>query len=210
MYVECWQKLIWAVAFAAAAVLGVASSAQEAEYVGQKTCKICHNKESEGKQWTKWKAMNHAHALETLSNDKAKEFAAAEGLKTPPEESPECLRCHVTAYDVEKKVFNPKIAKEDGVQCESCHGPSSEHLAFGKKMLTAKEIPDDMPRHTVRPDKNVCLKCHNDESPAWNPDLYTLEDGTKTFFDFDQAFAKIEHYNPKKPRVENPKKQGAE
>jgi len=42
----------------------------------------------------------------------------------------------------------------------------------------------------------VCTTCHNDESPAWKPDRYTLADGSKAGFDFDQAVEEIVHPVP--------------
>lgn len=64
--------------------------------------------------------------------------------------------------------------------------------------MTAKDIPNDVPRNIVRPDNSACVVCHNEDSPAWDPGKYTLSDGTTTGFDFDQAFAKIAHLNPEK------------
>ena len=50
------------------------------------------------------------------------------------------------------------------------------------------------------PDKNLCVKCHNDQSPTWKADRYALADGTKVGFDFEQASKKIAHPNPAKAK----------
>lgn len=200
MRINCWRIGLWTAFLAAAVLQAPSAAAEEADYVGHKKCKMCHSKKSQGEQWKIWTQMNHAKAFETLSTDQAKIYGEEAGLTAPPQESAECLRCHVTAYNVEAKAPHKAIAKEDGVQCESCHGPGSEHLVFGKKNMTAKDIPADVPRHMVRPDVTACTECHNEESPAWDTEKYTLEDGSTSGFDFEQAFAKIAHFNPEKER----------
>ena len=194
---------VWTLALVASAVLlAPLAMAQDTDYEGQNKCKMCHNKKSTGEQWSKWKATKHAIAYETLLTDAAKELSKKVGLETPPAESPECLRCHVTGYDPETKTFHPNMAKEDGVQCESCHGRGTKHLAYGKKMLGKDPAESDLPKDILRPDSTTCVTCHNEQSPAWNPEKYTLEDGTKVGFDFDQALQQIAHLNPEKKREE--------
>lgn len=165
--------------------LAFSTFAEEAEYVSQKQCKMCHNKKDEGAQWKTWKAMAHAGAYETLLSDQAKEYATERGMDKAPNEAAECLRCHVTGYTTEAPA---KIVLEDGVQCESCHGPASLHLPDGKALKFAKDDkPDiDLLAHITRPDEEVCTKCHNEESPGF------------TGFDFDEYVAMIAHPNPKK------------
>ena len=169
--------------------------AEEPDYVGHNQCRICHNRKDEGEQWNKWKAGPHASAFEILSGDAAKEVAAELGLEKPPVEAPECLKCHVSTYDVEILEPHDKIKMADGVQCESCHGPSSIHIAEGKKFKSGDETANPTAL-AVHPGVEVCLACHNDESPTWDPARYTLEDGSTSGFDFEQAWAKIDHSKP--------------
>ncbi|MBI4559508.1 MAG: cytochrome C554 [Candidatus Hydrogenedentes bacterium] len=179
----------------------VSALAQEAqrEYMGNGACKMCHNKVPEGEQWNKWKAEKHAQAFQVLQSEEAKKVAADKGLKTAPAESPECLKCHVTGYDPEKKAAPASIKMEDGVQCESCHGPNSLHVADAKKQMAAKDKASvDVKKNLVKPDENICKKCHNPENPTWKADRYTTASGEKTGFDFAQAYEKIKHLNPKK------------
>jgi hypothetical protein len=173
--------------------------AQEATYVSNSQCKICHNKKEEGEQWTKWKAEKHAQAFAALATDAAKAAAQKKGVSRPPAEAPECLKCHVTAFDAAKGAAPEKIMKEDGVQCETCHGPASLHTADGKKFKSGDKSVN-MAAHIIRPDEKTCVKCHNDESPTWNPEKYTLADGKKVGFDFKQAYEKIAHLNPLKKK----------
>lgn len=158
-----------------------AAFADDAEYVGNSKCKMCHNKKSAGQQWNKWKEAKHSGAFTTLSTDAAKATAERAGLATPPAESAECLQCHVTGHDLDVAA----LKQEDGVQCESCHGPASLHLVFGKKAMTNKEAAATMDTDIVRPDATVCAKCHNDKNPNDPGD-----------FDFDERYAMIDHSKP--------------
>lgn len=177
--------------------LGVGSAfAQDAAYVGNSQCKICHSKKEDGEAWPKWKAEKHSSAFTDLSSDAAKAAAQKAGVTKPPAEAPECLKCHVTGYDAAKGATDAKLKMEDGVQCESCHGPASLHTADGKKFKSGDKSVD-MKAHIKRPDEAVCAQCHNDKNPTWNPERYTTADGKKTGFDFKQASEKIAHKKPK-------------
>jgi hypothetical protein len=167
-------------------------------YVGNSQCKVCHNSAKEGSQWDKWKEAGHARAYQALQSNEAKKIAEERGMEKPPHESAECLKCHVTGYDAATASAPAKIDLADGIQCESCHGPSSEHIKDGR---TLKFSPDkigelDIMAHKVAPDEALCRSCHNEESPTWDTSRYTLEDGTTVAFDFEQAWAKVNHAFP--------------
>lgn len=184
------------IAIAVACAFAGAAYAQDATYVGESQCKMCHNKKDEGEQWNKWKAEKHAQAFETLKSPKAAEVAKAKGITKPPSEAPECLKCHATAFDGAK--CPDKILPASGVQCEACHGPASKHVEEGKKAMMKKD-PAAKPKEAIhKGDAETCKKCHNDQNPTFNKDRYTLKDGSKADFDYDQAYAKIAHPNPKK------------
>ena len=166
---------------------------QEADYAGVESCKICHNPPGDGTPFKQWSESKHAHAIDGLKTDAAIAAAKERGIDGAPHEAWECLRCHVTAFDVETKRPPAKIAVLQGVQCETCHGPMSLHVADAKKAkLTKKEI--DTSKITVQPTAELCVTCHNSESPTWDETRYTREDGTTTGFDFEQAYAKIQHF----------------
>ena len=183
-------------------IAGTAMAEDARDYVGSAKCKMCHNKAAKGAQYTKWQEMKHSKAFATLATGEALEVAKAAGLSTPPAESPECLKCHVTTYDVEKKATHAKIKPADGVQCESCHGPASLHLLYGRAAMMKKDATADLSKNIDRPDEKKCIECHNDKNPSWNPEKYTLEDGKKVGFDFKQAYKKIAHPNPEKAKKE--------
>ena len=48
----------------------------------------------------------------------------------------------------------------------------------------------------VDPTEEVCVACHSDESPAWDPARYTTADGKKVGFDYEQAVETIAHPVP--------------
>lgn len=170
------------------------------EYVGQGQCKVCHNKAAEGEQWNKWKAEKHAKAFDTLKTPEADKIAKDKGLTKPAAESPECLKCHVTAYDAATSAAPAKIVPADGVQCESCHGAGSQHMDAGKKKMFKKDESVDPKQFVTKIDESTCTKCHNDQSPTWKADRYTKADGTKVGFDYEQAKEKVSHPNPLKKK----------
>jgi hypothetical protein len=85
-----------------------------------------------------------------------------------------------------------KFDKTLGVQCEACHGPGKGYRK--KKVMIDRDL--SVSKGLVLQSAEVCTPCHNDESPAWKPDRYTLSDGTKTGFDYDQAVVEIAHPVP--------------
>jgi len=162
-----------------------AAPATEFGYVGARKCKMCHKKEETGQQFQRWEESKHSKAFETLGSDKAAEYAAARDIKGSPQEAPECLRCHSTAFGMDPEALAAsKITLAEGVSCESCHGPGS---AYAKKKLMQRitDGEDDGAAYgLVIPSEEVCVGCHNEESPAF------------TGFDFDEFFEKIAHPRP--------------
>lgn len=167
-------------------------------FVGNSQCKICHNNPKEGGQWDQWKKSKHSQALDLLKTPEAAEVAKKAGITEAPDTSPKCLKCHITGYDEAKAAAPEKIAMTDGVQCESCHGPASEHLKDAKvlKLTPAKIAEVDIKAHITVPNEAMCLGCHNDSAPSWKGDRYTTADGKKVGFDFKQAWEKIKHEWP--------------
>jgi hypothetical protein len=173
---------------------GLASAAGPAfKYVGVKKCKTCHKKDLTGNQYGVWEEARHSKAFETLLGKEAIEVAKAKGIAGPPSEAGECLKCHSTAYGLGPEDFDKKpLLHADGVQCETCHGPGSAYRK--KKIMSDHDL--SVANGMIVPDAKTCLKCHNDESPSWDPAKYNLADGTSAGFDFDQAYEKIKHPIP--------------
>lgn len=140
-------------------------TAQDFEYVGSKKCKMCHNKEPKGAQFTQWSESKHAKAMESLSAEEAKD--------------PKCLKCHSTYGSVNPDlVLTLKV--EEGVSCESCHGPGSKYFPTGIMKNKEKAMANGM----IMPTKEVCEKCHNAESPHFKG------------FDFAEYVKQIAHPDP--------------
>src|SRR5262249_17329381 len=133
-----------------------------ANYVGVKTCGICHKKDESGNQLAKWQAGPHAKAFEVLGTPEAKEAGKKAGVDNP-QTSGKSLKCHSTAYNFTETVATDKIKPEDGVTCESCHGP-------GKKFMTKTTMEDRqkaIEAGLIYPATKQCKLCHNDQSPTF-------------------------------------------
>lgn len=162
-------------------------------YVGVKGCKMCHKKAEEGEQLAIWEKSGHAKAFANLATPEAIEAGKKVGV-AEPQKSGKCLKCHSTAYNFTETLAATELPVEEGVSCESCHGPGKNY----KKKETMKDRAKSIAAGMVEKTKDQCVKCHNDTSPTWKADRYTLKDGTKVGFDFEQASDKIKHNRPKK------------
>lgn len=166
------------------------------KYLGSRACKNCHQHEKSGAQYQKWLKLKHAKAYKTLKTPEAIEVAAKRGV-TNPHKSAKCLKCHVTAYGVDRKRLARKFKESDGVQCESCHGPGETHrkarIAAAMKAEGGPGVPDvpvsvspgEIVAHV---EETVCVKCHNSESPNFEG------------FDFEKYKEKIAHPDPRKTK----------
>ena len=104
----------------------------EPEYVGVDTCKTCHVA-----AFDVWSKTGHGHAYKTLADD-SKEFNL------------DCVGCHVTGYEKPGGSTVTDVAVLKDVQCETCHGPGSQHAADPM----ANALPDKI-------EEQVCTGCHH-------------------------------------------------
>jgi hypothetical protein len=174
---------------------GVTAETEHA-YVGVKKCGRCHKKELYGNQVGAWREGPHAKAYATLGSDRAAEFARERGIEGSPQKADECVGCHVTAHGVDARLIKYDLDPNDSVQCESCHGAGADYRKRSIMSDSEKSIAKGM----IEPSADVCLSCHNDDSPSWDPDQYTLPGGGKAGFDYEQAKAKIVHPTPEDVR----------
>ncbi|MBD3266456.1 hypothetical protein GF373_07275 [bacterium] len=165
---------------------------EQIKFIGARRCKMCHNKSSSGKYYDDWEKKAHANAFLLLKGDERK--------------NPKCLKCHTTGYGKEggfekpdedllkeKPELDDMIKAMAGVQCEECHGPGGKHMKSRKgNVIPNKGVPD----------KESCVTCHNDENPNWDPNRYTLPDGSKSGFYFKEAVKKVNHSGVKKDEEE--------
>ena len=160
---EAEAKTRAAVKEAPAQTAKAASDAVEPSYVGAKKCKMCHKGKRKGEQYELWQKRGHAKAFKTLQNEQSKEIAKKMGLGDPSTEQ-KCLKCHITAEHI----------KEEGVSCEACHGPGSLY----KKVSIMKDEAKAKTLGLIEPDEQLCLKCHNKQSPTYKP--FVFAEASKT------------------------------
>jgi YVTN family beta-propeller protein len=167
------------------------TKARTAVYVGARTCAKCHDGPEMGHQTSKWVKTKHAQAFIKLAQPASLEIASISGVPIEPQKSPLCLGCHATAADVEEADRDDTFSFREGVQCEKCHGPGSNHVdawssAEGRAALDAR---------LGNPGHDDCMKCHT-EKPS-----HTRVLGARDF-DLPSALRAIAHPTPRggKPR----------
>jgi hypothetical protein len=106
-----------------------------------------------------------------------------------PQKAPECLKCHVTAFPVMADLANQKITLEEGISCESCHGPGSGYDNKKAKDALAAGTATAASIGLLEANEKTCLGCHNQESPTFKE------------FKYEEAVKKIAHPIPK-PKTE--------
>ena len=118
----------------AATATPTAAVTPEPSYAGSETCAGCHKDIH-----TTWSSTLHSQAFSSpiFQEDWVKQSSAAS-----------CLECHTTGFD-------PTTGKyaEEGVTCESCHGP-----------LQQDHPKNPMP---VTPDYTLCARCHKTTTDEW-------------------------------------------
>jgi len=123
-------------------------NAQEYDYIGAAKCKMCHNKSATGAQYKVWAGNAHAKAYESLVGEEKND--------------PKCLKCHTTVGHVDPN-FIATLKVEEGVSCESCHGPGSGYKSNSVMKSREKSIAKGL----IIPDEKLCKTCHNEESPHY-------------------------------------------
>jgi len=152
--------------------------AQDYQYIGAAKCKMCHNSAKSGYQYKIWSESLHSKALESLKSQKSMDYAKANGIADPSKDM-KCLKCHSTYHQVGEDAIL-SLTADEGVSCESCHGPGSKYKAMNIMKDQALALKSGL----VLPTKEVCEKCHNKENPFYKP------------FNFDEAVKKIAHPTP--------------
>jgi Cytochrome c554 and c-prime len=175
-----------AVAFVLSFVTSCTAAASH-DYVGAGVCKMCHQTAKNGEQFQKWQASKHAQAFKTLSTPEAAKIAEAKGIKGKPYEAKECLECHETAYDAPASALGAKFNKEDGVQCETCHGAGKDYMKMNIMKDQKLAAANGLVLLSVKDGsaQKFCETCHNKKSPTFKG------------FDFNKMWAQIAHPVPK-------------
>ncbi len=149
-----------------------------AKYVGNEICGTCHVRE-----YKKWLGTRHARTWVMLGMaDKADKVRSSLKIASPsPQTSAVCLKCHGTAADTPPEYRLPTFHVEEGVQCETCHGP-------GEKYATEQVMKDKQKAISLglrMPTRDFCLTCHQAKpSHAFM---------NRKPFNFDEFYKKIVH-----------------
>jgi len=122
--------------------------------LGAEACRSCHE---EAYQW--WASSGHHAAMKPLRS--------AEPAK---DKDPACVRCHATAV---ASGTPPETLEgyhlDEGVGCESCHGPGEAHVAAEGAPGTIEGLGEDCPVCVI---EAVCTGCHTSEwDPSWNLEM---------------------------------------
>jgi len=154
-------------------------------YLGAYTCSLCHSGGAVAENvYGQWNHTLHAHAFEQAINGQSTDHFASR-----------CISCHVVGYDTNSSAVNggfddvatqlgwtfptnvssgnwaampPALQNVANVQCESCHGPGSEHAyALGNTNLS------NWPRLGVTYAAGDCAQCHDSlshhyKTAEWN------------------------------------------
>jgi len=157
------------------------------KFVGSDTCGSCHKGPAMGYQNSLWRMSSHARAYARLATPKAFQIAKEQGLQGEPQRLDACLKCHTTGHGEPASRLTATFVREQGIGCESCHGPGSEYsdeaamrdkrtaIGLGLKPVTAE----------------TCSPCHQSAHG-------------KTF-DFGEAKLKIAHPTKTPPVAEAPR-----
>lgn len=159
-------------------IAGSSLTAQDFEYIGAVKCKMCHNKPATGQQYKIWSEGPHANAMKSLSTPEALAIAKEKGIADPTTDK-SCIKCHSTFGRIDESL-NIGVKIDEGVSCETCHGPGSKYKTNAIMKDQAKSIENGL----IIPDKALCEGCHNEESPTYKP------------FNYEESLKKIAHPNP--------------
>jgi formate-dependent nitrite reductase cytochrome c552 subunit len=110
-------------------------------FVGSETCAECHTTTQ-----TTWLKTAHADAFNTLK-------------AIGQQDNAQCLVCHTVGYGVPVTGFISEATTPQlkDVQCENCHGPAGEHVAWAQAGGGDPRIVPVITRSAM-----LCGGCHND------------------------------------------------
>lgn len=154
----------------------------DARFVGSLACQSCHER-----AYDKWKDSRHSHAYESLKHARAGQTDY--GISRVHD--PECLACHVGGWEpqevlrfeggfqtpefVEAGEKRELMRQLEGQQCESCHGPASEHIRLVEEGEMEKALAQVRVTKKQAQDR-VCYGCHDvDNSPNFDFEEYWLD-----------------------------------
>lgn len=154
-------------------------------FAGSEKCRKCH-----ASAYAVWQATPHSHAWQTLADAKRPSLR---------QHDPECIVCHTVGFGHKGGFIDAdKTPALKDVGCESCHGPSSEHLkntsdeTWHKLMNPWKAQPGETPAGKAARELRIdqfCQRCHDIDN-----------DVTWTHKGFERKWPKVAHPTPESER----------
>jgi len=164
-------------------LLVLAQNTSNNVYVGEQVCRNCHHMQGNRDQYRKWRSTKHAQAYSALFMPESKEIAELSGIDIEPFDSPICLGCHTTAYNVEKWERDATFRFKDGVQCELCHGPGSEYIDEDVMRDRNRSVQAGL----KTPQERDCMICHKEKNSH-----ISVVNSKK--FNYEAALKEIAHF----------------
>ena len=151
---------------------GGSRRSEDAAFVGPTGCSssLCHGGAGEKRgQLPIWKKQDrHARSFATLATVRSSRMTQAMGLGTDARAAVRCTECHAPMASVPEARLASAVRPEDGISCESCHGPAGgwvrshtrEDFSHAHKVqLGVRELRD------LRARANACVACHQVLAP---------------------------------------------
>ncbi len=148
------------------------ATAKGHEWVGTASCAAaaCHAgngpKGAARSEYTTWAIHDpHGKGFSVLHNDKSARIAANLGRGKKAYDDALCLNCHVHP-DWAGGKHGERFAKEDGVGCESCHGPAGDWVAVHYLDDWKTKKPAEKEKLGLQDTKDLlkrgqaCVTCH--------------------------------------------------
>lgn len=164
------KRALISILFAAATVTAQ-EPAQPGRYLGVATCVNagCHGSTQplnttrvlQNEYYTWLNHDRHSGAYTILFSERSARIARNMRIRAKAYESDVCLDCHTT--NLPARLVEGHVDKEDGVQCEVCHGPASgwraEHTEEGwtREQSVARGMID---LRAITNRASVCAGCH--------------------------------------------------
>ncbi|MBI5364717.1 MAG: beta-propeller fold lactonase family protein [Planctomycetes bacterium] len=124
---------------------------------GSRVCLECHVAKGRAQACTLEPIPEHAASWRALRKEPAAHIAALTGTTEPPTESSLCLGCHTSGADLGSRWWQTSFDNREGVQCEGCHGPGSDHVR-ARRAGTPGEVPP--PLGIRKGERSFCDDCH--------------------------------------------------
>jgi hypothetical protein len=150
------------------------------EYVGSRRCGECHTGDDLGGQYVSWMRSAHGLAYWQLASDWAAFLASRRQEYSDiqePEKEWRCLKCHVTGAQDLDSGFAATFRQEEGVGCESCHGPGSAYV--DPEVMADRDL--FLQNGGRIPGEATCRRCHEGDR-----------------FQYDERLPRIAHPRPEK------------